>query len=59
LMRLGLQEEDLITLLLCHGYFHHSTEVATLEIAEELYLTPHELVHRHESGLLGSTMPED
>ncbi len=33
--------------------------VATLEIAEELYSTPHELVHWHESGLLGSTKPAD
>jgi hypothetical protein len=59
LMRLGLWEEDLFTLLLCHGYFHRLTKVATLEIAEELYLTPHELVHWHESGLLGSVKPAD
>jgi hypothetical protein len=32
-------------------------EVATLKIAEELYLMPHELVHWHESGLLGGTKP--
>jgi hypothetical protein len=32
-------------------------EVATLEIAEKLYMTPHELVHWHESGLLGHTKP--
>jgi hypothetical protein len=42
---------------LCHGYFHHSTEVATLEIAEKLYSTPHELLHWHESGLIGHTKP--
>ncbi len=57
LMRLGLHEEDLFTLLLRHGYFHHLTEVATLEIAEKLYLMPHELVHWHESGILGRTKP--
>ncbi len=57
LMRLGLREEDLFTLLLCCGYFHHSTDVATLKVAEKLYLTPHELVHWHESGLLGCTKP--
>jgi hypothetical protein len=34
-------------------------EVATLEIAEELYSTPHELVHWHEGGLLGCTKPVD
>ncbi len=33
------------------------TEVATLEIPKKLYSTPHELVHWHESGLLGSTKP--
>jgi hypothetical protein len=32
-------------------------EVATLEVAEKLYLTPYELVHWHESGLLGRTKP--
>jgi hypothetical protein len=32
-------------------------EVTTLEVAEELYLTPRELMDRHESGLLGSTEP--
>ncbi len=32
-------------------------EVATLEVAEKLYSTPHELVHQHESGLLSSTEP--
>jgi hypothetical protein len=34
-------------------------EVATLRIAEEMYLMPHELVHRHEIGLLGRTKPAD
>jgi hypothetical protein len=57
LMRLGLREEDLYTLLLHCGYFHCSTEVATLEITEKLYLAPHELMHWHESGLLGHTKP--
>jgi hypothetical protein len=33
-------------------------EVATLEVAEKkLYLMPRELVHRHESRLLGRTKP--
>ncbi len=32
-------------------------EVTTLEVAEKLYLTPRELMHRHESGLLRSTEP--
>ncbi len=52
-----LCEEDLFTLLLRRGYFHRSTDVATLKIAENLYSTSHELVHRHESGLLGRTKP--
>jgi hypothetical protein len=57
LMHLGLGKEDLLTLLLHHGYFHRSTEVATIEVAETLYSTPHELVHLHESRLLGRTKP--
>ncbi len=32
-------------------------EVVTLEVAEKLHLTPHELVHLHESRLLGPTKP--
>ncbi len=32
-------------------------EVATIKIADELYLMPHELVHLHEGGLLGSAKP--
>jgi hypothetical protein len=59
LMHLGLHKEDLFTLLLRHGYVHHSMEVATLKIAEKLYLMPHELLHWHESGLLGSTKSEN
>ncbi len=58
-MRLGLRKEDLFTLLLRRGYFHCLAEVATLEIAEKLNLTPHELGHWHESRLLGSTKPAD
>jgi hypothetical protein len=58
-MHLGLRKEDLFTLLLRRMHFNHLTEVATLEIAEELYKTPHELMHRHESRLLGSTKPAD
>ncbi len=59
LMHLGLCEEDLFTLLLRSGYLHSSTEVATVKIADELYLTPHKLMHWHEGGLLGSTKPAD
>ncbi len=57
LVGLGLHKEDFLTLLLCHGYFHCSTEVATLEVAEKLHLMPCELIHWHESGLLGRTKP--
>jgi hypothetical protein len=59
LMRLGLRKEDLFALLLCHGQLHCSMEIATVEVAEELYLTPHELMHRHEGGILGSAKPAD
>jgi hypothetical protein len=57
LVRLWLREEDLFTLLLHHGYVHCLMEIVTLEVAEKLHLTPHELVHRHESGLLCHTKP--
>ncbi len=56
-MHLRLCKEDLFTLLLCHGYVHHLTEVVALEVAKKLYLTTHELMHWHESGLLGRTKP--
>jgi hypothetical protein len=56
-MSLGLREEDLFTLLLRCGYFHHLTEVTTLKIAVMLCSMPHELMHWHESGLLGHTQP--
>ncbi len=59
LVCLGLREEDLLTLLLRLGYFHCSTEVATLEVAEKLQLTPRKLMHWHEGGLLGRTKPVD
>ncbi len=32
-------------------------EVVTLKVAEKLHLMPHELMHQHESGLLGRTKP--
>jgi hypothetical protein len=54
---LRLRKEDLFTLLLRHGYVHCSTEVVTHKVAEKLHLTPHELVHRHESMLLCHTKP--
>ncbi len=57
LVRLRLRKEDLFTLLLHCRYVHRLTEVVTLEVAEKLHLTPHEFVHRHESGLLGCTKP--
>ncbi len=52
LVHLRLRKEDLFTLLLRRVYIHRSTEVVTLKVAEKLHLTPHELVHWHESGLL-------
>jgi hypothetical protein len=57
LVRLRLCKKDLFTLLLRHGYVHCLTEVVTLEVAEKLHSMPHELVHWHESGLLGHTKP--
>jgi hypothetical protein len=57
LVHLRLREENLLTLLLRHGYVHCSTEVVTLKVAEKLHLMPHELVHRHQSGLLCRTKP--
>jgi hypothetical protein len=57
LVCLRVRKEDLFTLLLRHGYVHHSMEVVTLEVAEKLHLMLHELVHWHESGLLGWTKP--
>jgi hypothetical protein len=45
LVRLRLRKEDLFTLLLRHGYFHCSTEVATLKVAERMHSMLHELVH--------------
>ncbi len=57
LVCLGLRKEDLFTLLLRRGYAHCSTEVVTLKVAEKLHLMPHELMHRHESGLFCRTKP--
>ncbi len=57
LVRLRLREEDLFTLVLHHGYVHRLMEVVTLEVAEKLHSMPHELVHQHESRLLGSAKP--
>jgi hypothetical protein len=47
------------TLFSHRGYPHGLMEIATIEIADELYSMLHELVHWHESGLLGSTKPAD
>jgi hypothetical protein len=57
LVCLRLREEDLFTLLLRHGYVHHSMEVVALRVATKLYSAMHELVHWHESGLLGRMKP--
>ncbi len=57
LVHLRLRREDFFTLLLCRGYVHRSTEVVTLEVAEELHSMPRELMHWHECGLLGHTKP--
>ncbi len=57
LVCLRLRKEDLITLLLCRWYVHCLTEVATLKVAEELHLMPHELMHRHECRGLGQMKP--
>ncbi len=57
LVHLGLRKEDLFSLLLRCRYVHCSMEVATLEVAEKLYSTTHELMHWHESRLLRSTEP--
>ncbi len=56
-LSLRLRKEDLFTLLLRRGYVHCLTEVVALKVAEKLYSTTHELVHWHESGLLGHTKP--
>jgi hypothetical protein len=57
LVRHGLREEDLFTLLLHRGYVHRPTEVVTLKVAEKLHSMPHELVHWHESGFICRTKP--
>ncbi len=59
MVHLRLCKEDLFTLLLHCGYVHRSAEVVTLKVAENLHLTPHELVHWHESGLLCCTKPSN
>ncbi len=57
LVHLRLRKEDLFALFLHRSYVHCLTEVTTIKVAEKLYSTPCELVHRHESGLLRSTEP--
>ncbi len=57
LVRLRLRKEDMFTILLRRGYVHRLMEVVALKIAEKLYLTMHELMQRHESGLLGCMKP--
>ncbi len=58
-MHLRLRKEDLLTLLLPHRYFHCSTQVAILKLAEKLHSTPREFVHQHECRLLGCTKSEN
>jgi hypothetical protein len=58
-MCLGLRGEDLFALLLRRGQLHHLVDVATIKIAEELYSTPHELMHWDEGGLLDIAKPVD
>ncbi len=58
-MHLGLHEEDLFALLLHCGQLHHSMNVATVEVAEEIDLMPHELMHWHEGRLLGNAKSAD
>ncbi len=58
-MRLGLRKEDLFALLLHCGQLYCSTDVATTEVAEELYSMLHELMHWHEGRLFGSAKPVD
>jgi hypothetical protein len=53
LVHLRICKEDLFTLLLLCGYVHNSMEVVTLEVDEKLHSMPHELMHWHESRLLG------
>ncbi len=57
LVRLGLRRDDLFALLLRCGYVHRLMEVVTFKVAEKLHSMPHELMHWHESGLLGRTKP--
>ena len=56
-MRLWLGEKDLFCFLLRCGQLHPSTEESAVKVAEELHSTPHELMHKHELGLLGNTKP--
>jgi hypothetical protein len=39
------------------GQLHHLMEVAAIKVAEELYLMPHKLMHRHECGLPCNAKP--
>jgi hypothetical protein len=45
LVHLGLREEDLLTRLMCCGYFHCLMEVTTLKVAGKLHSMLRELVH--------------
>ncbi len=58
-MCLRLHEKDLFALLLRHGQLYYLTDVATIKVAKELYLTLHELMHWHEGGFLGGAKPAD
>ncbi len=57
LVHLRLHEEDLFTFLLHRAYIHCLMKVLTCKVAKKLHLSPCELVHWHESGLLCHTKP--
>jgi hypothetical protein len=57
LMRLGLREVDLFAIFLRCGQLHNMTNIATVKVAEELYLKLHEFMHQYDGGLLGSAKP--
>jgi hypothetical protein len=56
-MSIGLCKEDWFALLLRCGQLHLLRDIATIKIAKELHLTPHEFMHWYEGGLLGNAKP--
>ncbi len=55
LMRLGLLKEDFFVLLLHCGQLH--LLAAIIEVIEELYSMPHEVMHWYEGRILGGAKP--